>query len=72
MYNRETCLMLLERYNGLIHENRFKRNIPENVWDEIEVILLGLAKSQLMLRFPCVYDIYLQKSFTDFFFIAYI
>lgn len=36
MYDGETCLMLLERYNGLIHENRFKRNIPENVWCEIE------------------------------------
>jgi hypothetical protein len=34
--DKEMFLMLLERYNGLIHESRFKDHIPMILWEQIE------------------------------------
>jgi hypothetical protein len=34
--DKEMFFMLLERYNGLIHDSRFKDHIPIVLWEEIE------------------------------------
>jgi hypothetical protein len=36
IHDNDTFMMLLERYNDLIHGDRFMKNIPITVWNTIE------------------------------------